>query len=1191
MNPKRFNFLLDKPFAVVYKTARASTFSLLEEVMTEGAMRQKFRLIQGRTLSERFGRPLTQRVLWVTLATSMLIGLTVLPAVGANPTGTIVGTVTDSSGAIIPDATVTVTNQGTAESRTMKTNVSGDFNFPILAVGNYTLKVEKEGFQVFLQKNIVLQVDQNITLPVVLQVGNVSQEVTVTGTTAGVNLVNATMSDVVDSERMVDLPLNGRDPLQLEFINPGVVYDTNNVGEGTGQRNGVVVNGNRPASNNYLLDGVSMMDVEMLTPIPYPSPDALQEFSILTSEFDADYGVSSGAQVNSVTKSGTNRFHGSAFEFVRNDILNASTFFSNEAGVTKPPFKLNQYGGTFGGPIRKDKTFFFGYFQETNSRKSESDAIPNVLTASERPTSSGADFSDVCPGTKCPIDPTTGSPFPNNIIPANRLDPTAVKLINVIMPSPNSGRSYVFAAPFAGNNDYLDEPQFIGRIDHYINDNNKIFGRYYYNHDTSQGLGLYGTNTPGNPFNLVYRNQNLALNYTHTISPTMLNTLTLGMNRETHLRGPEKNGGWEDFGGLCNSAGCGRTDIKRTLFAYVGGSINSEGPGSFGENRLTTQYSDTLSWIKGKHAIKIGADYVREANNEFTDYYTDPYISFNGQFSGNSLSDLLLGLPNYARQDSRWKHELRRTAPDAFATDTIKVSRNFSVDLGIRWEPYLPVVDNLNQFICWDPTYTKHSTFYPTAPPGLLFPGSPINSGFGQGDSGCPRTMVPDRWANFGPRIGLVWDPFKKGKTAVRAGYGVFWDKTLRMIGLNRFMTSQPYGISRSEYSPGNASNNFAPSLSSNLIYVNSGTVDPYPFLSPPRTQQERAAYQWDPPALENVMDPNFNNAYVQQRTLSIDQELWHNYTLTIAYIGNKSTHMWTSNQLNPAIALPLSVMSAANQRTNTDARRRLSAIQCPSLGGTGTLPCYGSVEIESNEPWSNFDSLQVTMNRKMGHGLTFLGSYVWSKYIDVTSWGTEGANVFRDPQNLNLDKGLSDNDVASRFEISYIWELPKTRHTGLLGALANGWEVNGITSIQDGTTFTVFSGIDTSLSGENRDHADAVAGQSTTLPSGRPRAQFTNEYFNTSAFQIAAVPSFGNVGRDTLRGPGIINFDFSIFKDFKLGERWGKMEFRDENFNIFNRPNFLNPDSSVNDGPGVFGHIFTTRDPRFIQFALKWIF
>jgi hypothetical protein len=1136
------------------------------------------------------------KLLGVLILGILLWAVPALHVQGATATGIIVGTVTDASGAAIPGATVTATQQETGTTRSMTTGAAGDFSFPQLPVGHYTLKVSKSDFRPYTQKDILLQVDQSVTLHVTLALGTYREQVTVTATGTGINLVSATVSEVVDQRRIVDLPLNGRDPLQLQFIMPGVTFDTDNVAHGQGQHEGVVINGNRPASNNYLLDGLDYNDSYLAVAPTFPAPDALQEFSVQAADFNAQYGRSAGGVINAVTKSGTNEWHGDLFEFLRNTALNANNFFANKAGQTRPSFQLNQFGGTLGGPLKKDKTFVFGYYQGTRQRKGNAITIPTVLTAQERPDLSAdesANFSDICPGPQCPVDPRTGQPFPGNVIPANRIDPTAVKFIHAIMPLPNEGRSYVFNAPFVGSMDDLTENQFLVRVDHTIDQKNRMFGRYFYNNDNGFGLGA-GSNIPGNNHTKLFRNQDVALNWTHTFSPTLLNSASLGWNRLFHNRFPDINQSWGTFGGP--PASIPSTPRHRgDLYVGISGSLGTSGDGTFLQNRTTSELSDVLSWVKGRHTVNAGLEYRRTAVNRFEDFFTDPTMSFSGQFTGNPLADLLLGLPSSFREDTEVRSELRHTGVGVFGQDTFKARPSLTFDLGLRWEPYLPPVDNLNDQICLDPTFTKKSSFYPTAPPGILFPGGPINGNFGSGDSGCPRQLIPTRWKNFAPRVGLAWDPFKNGKTSVRAAYGVFWDQ-IRLIGYNRFSTAQPFDNTVNIFSPGNPTNDFLPSLTGTSIFTNSNTPDPYPYILP-RTPAQRAAYDpffggnWPTFALEDALNPNWNEAYVQEWNFSLQREIIPNWNLTVAYLGNRSTHDWISREYNWAVPLPLSVESAAVQRSTTNQRRRLSSILCSTATPGVAVPCYGPFEEEDDPVGSNYNSLQVTINKRFSRGLTLLGSYVWSKTLDVESFGAEGGSGPRDPLNLYLNYGLSDMDVPQRFEISYIWQIPKiSRFSGATDRVLNGWQVNGITTIQTGTPFTISTGIDTALYGVGGDHADQVPGVSPFLSTGRPDGQKIQEYFNTAAFREPADATFGTVGRNTMIGPGIINFDFSLFKDFLISERWGRFQFRSEFFNLFNTPNFFNPDGSITDG-SAFGQIFSARDPRFVQFALKWIF
>lgn len=1116
---------------------------------------------------------------WLIFAGLLLI---TLPAWAVGPTGKILGSANDPSGNAIVGAKVTLTNQGTSEIRTGVTGSSGDFTFTQVPIGNYTIKVEATGFQSYEQKNLVLQVDQSISVTATLQVGVATQVVEVNGGQQAIDLVDATVSNVVDQQRIENLPLNGRDTLQLQYIMPGVSYDNNNVAHGQGQHEGTVVNGNRPGSNYYLLDGVDMTDPYLSTAPVFPAPDALQEFDIQTSNFTAQYGRSSGGLVNVATRAGTNSFHGGLFEFFRNTVLDSHNYF-DPAGSPVPAFKLNQFGGFLGGPIIKNKTFFFGYYQGTRQRRDETTTVGTVLTQAQRPDLNGgiSNFSGI-------VDPVTGLPFPGNVIPANRIDPTALQFITKLMPLPNNSTGgYTFNSPLADNQDNLNEDQYLARIDHSFSTNNLLFGHYFYNQDVSNGLGV--DNIPGLPHQKYFRNQNVALDYTHTFNPNLINTAVFGFSRIAHHRGPTISVGWGSFGGPQSTS---RAGVNSDLYTSINGSVSAGGDGDFVQNRQTWQYTDYLGLVKGRHTMSFGGDFRREASNRVEDYYTDPIFNFNGQYSGNALADLLLGLPNYYNLQTEVSSRLRHNAFDVYAQDNYKISKRVTIDVGIRWEPFLPPVDNLNDQICYDPTFTKKSAYYPTAPPGILFPGPPDGSGsLGQGDPGCPRAMVPSRWKNVAPRAGINVDPFGNGKTSVRAGFGIFWDQA-RLIAWNRFSTAQPFDASVIVNGP----RVLQPSLSANNIYTNGQVQNPYPFIIP-RTSEQRAAFSpsyggnWPTAAGETVVAPNFNEGYTSQWNLSLDQQLAANFMMTISYIGNHGTHLFVSRENNYA---PLSTydttLSIAQNNTNLPQRRRLSYIQCGTgLPSAPTAACYGPMEILDPALWSNYDSFQVALNRRFQHGFSLLASYVWGNYLDVVSYTAEGGNGPRDPTDFRLSYGPSDNNVRNRFAASYIYQLPTSQSLhGFKAALVNGWQNQSIIIAQSGSPYSINSSLDTAATGISGETAD-LTGTAIQPTGGRNVAHF----FNTAAFQNAAPGTFGVTGRNFLTGPTLFDIDFSVFKEFPVFER-GKVEFRGELFNLLNHPNFLNPDNTVGDG--TFGQLTSARStgtgaPRIAQFALKYLF
>ncbi len=1109
------------------------------------------------------------------------------PGFAVGPTGRIVGTVLDPSGAPVAGATVSAINQATNEVRTFTTQATGDYSFPVLPSGTYTIRVVDPGFQTFEQKGIVLQVDQNVTVTASLQVGSNTQTVEVTGQQPTIDLVDATVSHVVDQQRVVDLPLNGRDTLQLQYIMPGVSYDNDNASHGQGQHEGVVVNGNRPGSNYFLLDGVDMTDNYLATAPVFPAPDALQEFDIQTSNFTAQYGRNSGGLVNAVTRSGTNKFHGGAFEFLRNDVLNAHNFFDTP-GSKKPSFKLNQFGGYLGGPIQKDKMFFFGYYQGTRQRRAETVTVGSVLTPAERPDLNGG--NSIFPGI---LDPRTGLPFPGGVIPANRIDPTAVNFIKRVMPLPNNpAGGYTFSAPVANNEDNLNENQFLGRIDRTFGANNQVFGRYFFNQDTSTGIGS-GDNIPGLTHLKYFRNQNVALDWTHTFNPNLINTALVGFTRVAHHRGPTVSVGWGSFGGPGSTSTTGKPS---DLYTSISGSVNAGGDGTFVQNRQTWQYTDYMNIIHGNNTFSLGGDYRREASNRVEDYYTDPVFNFNGVYTGNALGDLLLGLPSYYNLQTEVASRLRHNAGDVYLQDNYKVTPRVTIDAGIRWEPFLPPVDNLNDQMCFDPTLTAHSSYYPTAPPGLLFPGPPVgSSSLGRGDPGCPRSGVPNRWKNFAPRIGVNFSPTSSGKTSVRAGYGVFWDQA-RLIAWNRFSTAQPFDASVIVNAPGSAANNYAPSLTGNSVYTNSGVQNPYPFVIP-RSPEQRATFSpsygghWPTAAGETVLAPNFNEGYTQQWNVSIDQQVGPNNTLTISYIGNKGTHLFVSREYNyaPFSTFVINPNLTANQNIANNlgalpTRRRLSSVQCGTAAPGVTGPCYGPLEELDPSGYSNYNSIQVSLNRRLSNGFSILASYVYGKYLDIVSTTAEGGNGPRNPENFSQSYGPSDNDVRHRFAGSYLYTLPKLNSVnGFVGGFVNGWQNQSIITIQTGSPYSINSSADTAATGVGGETADRVPGQGFDPPH---RNRF--EYFNTAAFQNAALGTVGNTGRNMLYGPSLVNVDFSLFKNFQINEN-NQIQFRSEFFNLFNHPNFYNPDNTVGDG--TFGQILSARDPRYVQFALKYLF
>jgi hypothetical protein len=777
-----------------------------------------------------------------------------------------------------------------------------------------------------------------------------------------------------------------------------------------------------------------------------------------------------------------------------------------------------------------------------------------------------------------------GSPYPivDGVIPSQRIDPTAYNFVKSVlsMTSNNNTGGYTYHAPEADNEDSLNENQYLVRIDQNFGAKDLVFGRYFFNQDMSTGIGAGNINLPHDKY---FRNQNVALDWNHTFTPKLINTAVFGFTRVAHHRGTTSNTGWEDFGSMDGTSSKG---IDRELYVNISGSAYNSGDGTFVQNRQTWQFTDYVSYVRGKHAISFGGDFRKESVNRVEDYFTDPDFSFNGEYSGNALADLLLGLPDYFNLQTEVSSRLRHKAMDAYVQDNYKISRAVTIDAGFRWEPFLPPVDNLNDQICFDPTFKTQSTFYPTAPPGFTFPGPPEGEGsLGQGDHGCSRSMVPNRWKNVAPRLGLNISPFKNGKTSIRAAYGIFWDQA-RLIAWNRYSTAQPFD----ENVTINGETTLAPSLTGSKVFTNSNVVNPFPFVIP-RTADARKAFSpqyggyWPTSAEGTVLPPTFNEGYAGQWNLSVDQEIAKNYVLTVSYIGNKGTHLFMSRDYNYAPISTYNQNQTLTENISSENTRRRFAYDgnCGTTDGV-TNPCLGQTQMETNSGWSTYHALEISLNHRFASGFSLMASYVYGKYLDIISYGAEGGLGPRNPENFRQSYGPSDSDVRNRFTGSYIYALPKLKSAhSLLGGVINNWQNQGVVIAQTGAPYSINSYNDTAATGVGSDLADFVPGVSV-----KSTHRGVSSYFNKAAFQEAANATYGNTSRNLLNGPSMVNVDFSLFKEFPIRE-FGKIQFRSEFFNLFNHPNFYNPDNTVGDG--TFGQLTSSRDGRVAQFALKYLF
>jgi hypothetical protein len=1046
--------------------------------------------------------------------------LLALPAlVFAQGTVTIYGTVTDPSGAAIAGAKVTVTSAATDQSRDTVSAIDGNYVVPDLRVGTYRLSVTAAGFKTFVQDGIQVQVDENRRVPVQMAVGGVNESITVAADVAQVETRSSALRQVVDSARIIELPLNGRNPLQLSYLVAGSSGSTDPSG-GQALNTSVSIDGMRANSNNYSLDGADNQDPFFNTPSVFPNPDALEEFSLQTSNYSAELGRNAGAVMNAVTRSGSNNLHGTLFEFLRNQDMDSRNFFANSVS----PFKRNQFGGTVGGPIRKDKTFFFGSYQGTRVNSEPGTQTPIVPSAAQRT----GDFT----GAKTIKDPLTGNPFPNNIIPASRLSPVAVNFMNDFVPLPNSPNNVY---TFPSESTTVDD-QAVAKIDHTVTAANHLSGRFIYERNNTNQVPNT-LDVPGFWAIIDYSNWNVSVNDIHTFSAHLVNQFTFGFNDITRQQLPHvaEQKSLVDLGAGFIRSAPGPIAYDTEVAGYFQGFSRY----LLNQYRKYFQYTDGLNWMVGSHSLKFGVDVRQSICDQSQNFQTDPQVLFTANYTGLALADFLLGRPNSFTQGSPNAGSPRTLEFAAYAQDDWKVSQRLTVNMGLRWDPWLPYSDLQHAISQFKPG--QQSTLYPTAPPGYVFPG----------DSGVSSTSINSRLNNWGPRLGFAYDLLGNGKTSVRGGWGMFYSD-VRQQSLNNISSNEPFGLSLAVSQPtGGFSNPYA------------DTGNPFPF-TPPSTPQAQQAFKFILPLTTvTEWDPNFRDAIIQQWNVSVQQQLFSDWILTVAYAGSTGNHLFIQNQLNPTVF--------GKTGANANAKRLYA-------------PYYSSIVDMLSVGNSSYNGLQVSANKRFHHGLTILMNYTYSKSIDE---GSNDSSAPSNPYNIRNDRAVSDYNLPHKFVGSFVWQLPGGAiHNALARTVAGGWELNGIFTFQSGLPFSVTSGVDNSQSGINADHANLVG--DPNLGGGRSTAQMLHQYFNTAAFTVNPVGTFGNAGRNILIGPKMENIDFGAIKSFPIRERY-KVQFRAEAFNLFNHPNFNNPNASVS--ASTFGTITGAGSPRVLQLALKAMF
>jgi Carboxypeptidase regulatory-like domain/TonB dependent receptor-like, beta-barrel len=1054
------------------------------------------------------------------------------PAYAQYTTASFGGSVVDSNNAVLPQSQVSVRNVDTGFTQSATTDESGAFLFPRLPVGSYELRVERPGFSRYVRTGITLTVDQAASLTVVMQVGQVSEEVTVQANTELVGTRNGTLGQLVDQQRVVELPLNGRMAQSLVFLAAGTV-DLGRNGCRICGHGGVYpgeqtagVNGAGMAQVNYQLDGAGHNDTYLNVNVPFPNPDAVQEFNLQASNFTAEYGNAAGGIVNIVTRSGTNVIRGSLFEFLRDGSLNARNFFA----PTKDTLKRNQFGGSAGGPIVKGKLFYFGTYQGTRIRSEAAGRVAFVPTAAER----AGDFSSLSVQL---VDPVTRQPFVNNQIPPERISPAAKYFLDWI-PLPNRGGREL---NFVGTEQIETENQFMTKVE-YNRRGHQISGRYFFtDYDRPAVIpdnNILAASSAGN----AVRVQNVSVNHTFSIRPTLLLNSTFGFNRQ---RGGSLSSGpfsYPDAGVRISSAAESALEAPPELVMSVTGafSINTNHLGDFDRGDFTIR--EDLTAVLGSHEMHFGGEAVRLSNHITNTFRMDGNFTFNGQLSGDGLADFLLGRASSFVQGGGEFKDLKGTRWGFFVQDNWRAHQRLTLNLGVRWDPYFPYYDREGRVVCFEPG--AKSQRYPKAPAGSLYGGT-------DHDPGCPvGGSDPNVW-NIAPRIGFAYRLSEDGKTSLRGGYGHFYTP-IQASAFNPFTNIAP----------------FAPGFSFNGVsfedpFGSAGVPNPFPEQYGPRVPGAEATFV-TPGELRAVFARDFRTPLLMSWNVSLERQVGTDWVFRIAYIGNKGKYFFgaaeNSREINPAIYVP-----GASTVANTQARRQYQD--------------YSRIGLYESTNTSKYNSMQLNAEKRFGKGLSLLASYTFSRKMDDYGWTT--------PDDLRFDYGVSREDVPHNFKFSNVWEFPQMRGNRVLSAIVNGWMLNSLVTWQSGFPFTISSGRDNSFTGIGRDRADFLGGDAD-LGSDRPHGEMVAQYFDTSKFVANAIGTFGNSAKNMLRGPRYFNTDVALLKVTTIRQTIG-LQFRAEFFNIFNNVNFNAPNSNV--ASAQFGRITSALDPRIIQFGLKLLF
>ena len=1086
-------------------------------------------------------------------------------------TGTIRGTITDPSAATVQGASVTATQVETGLTRNATTDRVGEYILLELPVGHYTLRATAKGFSTYIQQGIVLDVNETATVPVRLALGTETQKLEVQADAQLIQSTVTSLGKTVTERDVLELPLNGRNFAQLGLLQPGVVPITPGLAEAGGTlRDGqaYAVNGQRPESNNFLIDGANNFNGVDGGFVLKPPIDSIIEFKILTHNANAEFGDALGSTTNIITRSGTNDYHGSLWEFIRNDAFDANNYFA----TSQEPLKQNQFGGTFGGPIRKDKTFFFGYYEGFRNRQGETQGS-TVPSLAERQ----GNFAQLCPegfngGGICNnpahqlFNIFANAPIPYNQLPF--INPLSQQLLS-LFPVPNSGTNiYNTTQTLRDNTD-----QFGVRVDHYLSNADTLNFRYMYSNGTRfDPLSTSGASVAGFPVGEDHRAQNFVAQETHTFSPTVIGIARFSYLRNKFLFDEHLNHDSPTSLGFQYSPSLplaqGPPFIQVNGYTTVGDPIT--GPRDTYENAY--DYSGSLSWIRGRHELKFGGGYQHLNVSALQGIATNGFFVFDPGFpiAGDGFAAFLFGQPVFFLQGrGDFSRGIRGDGLNGYAQDTYKVTSRLTLSFGLRYDLPFPYTEIHNRQTLFVPG--RQSVVMPNAPQGLLYPGDP----------GVPAGLIPTFKKAFAPRFGFAYDPTGKGQWLVTSAYGIFYEP---------YYTGQGGPLQSPISAP--------PYLQTAQISV--------PNFSDPFNGNPPAPGTFATPLTNLTLTPNLPLPYSQDWDLNVQRSFGSDFLLEVGYVGTKGTKLPRFIEGNPAVYVPGFDSAGQPNSTsgNADQRRLYSGCTLNDPPSSCTFSSTGLIAGIAN---SSYNALEASLRKRFSHGMAFLASYTFSKTIDdASSFNMTGSaskpvagenDLAQDPFNLAAERGRSLFDSRHRFVLSYEWALPIWRQPhGWYQQILGAWQLNGIATIMSGTPFTVFDSVDVSqqggapeITGFSASRPNLVSGQN---PNSGPKT--TAAWLNPAAFQritpdaTSPVQQFGTAGRNIAQGPSYADWDFSAFKNIRLAE--GKqLQFRAEFFNFLNHTNFRLPDSDISSP--TFNQILAAEPPRLIQLALKFQF